>query len=784
MSYSKLKKKDISRASDNSGNSRRSFLKKATAATVTLASANLLTSSSNSSVKESTPKDEIPWYRRLTRWGQINITEDNAANFDIEWWRKYWKRTETQGIVLNAGGIVAYYPSKVPLHRRAKFLGDHDLFGDLCRTAHEDGLAVFARMDSGKVHEEFYKAHPDWFSIDADGNPYKYRDELFITCINGPYYSQHIPAILTEISTLYQPEGITDNSWEGLGRESPCYCENCKKSFRAKTGKEIPRVKNWDDSVYLDWIEWNYSRRLEQWDFNNRITKSAGGPDCTWSGMISSSISGQTRGFCDLKEICDRADIIMIDAQSRSHLGGFNQNSDTGKRIHGLVGWDKIVAESMAMYIHGSPHHFRVASRAASEAQMWMLEGMAGGIAPWWHHISGYHEDSRMYHTVEPIYRWQKANEEFLFNRNPVATVGVVWSEDNTNFYGRDEASLLVDLPTRGIIQALVRARIPYMPVNADHIDRDTGQLSLLVLPNIGVMTNDHVARVRRFVEGGGGLIATGESSLYNKFGDRRPDYALGDLFGTHLEKQSKTNSETTLRSWARRSYHTYLRLTPELRRNIDSPKNGTEPMVSGKRHPVLKGFDETDILPFGGLLESVRTDSRAQVLMTFIPQFITHPPEMAWMVEPKTDIPGLILNTTSGGGRIAYMPADLDRQFARRNLPDHGNLLANLIRWASKDDIPLVVEGAGLVDCNMYHQPGRLILHIANLTSSATWRKPIDELIPIGPISVRIKLTEDVNGEYLNLLVAGQKIPAVVKDGWSQFKINSILNHEVIVMT
>lgn len=768
----------MSNSNDNAGKSRRDFLKKATAAMATLASLGIHASASNSSVQENAREEEIPWFKRVTRWGQINITLDTAANFDIEWWRKYWKRTETQGIVLNAGGIYAYYPTKVPLHYRAPLLGDHDLFGDLCRAAHEDGLAVFARLDSGKTVETVYKAHPDWFAIDEEGNPYKYRDhdELYVPCINGPYYSEHIPAILTEISTLYQPEGITDNSWEGLGRENPCYCENCKKGFRKRTGKELPRSGNWDDQVYLEWIQWNYDRRLEQWDFNNRTTKAAGGPNCTWSGMISSSVSGQTREFCDLKKICDRADIIMIDAQRRRDSIGFQQNADTGKRIHGLVGWDKIVAESMAIY---GP---RIASMAAPEATMWMLEGFAGGIAPWWHTVSGYSEDRRRYHTVGPVNKWHKANEEFLFNRTPVATVGVVWSEENTNFYGRDEANLLVELPTQGIMQALVRARIPYIPVNADHIDRDAKQLSLLVLPNIGAITDEQVASVKRFVEGGGGLIATGESSLYDNIGNRRSDFALGGLFGAHLVKQSK--SEITLREWATDNYHTYLRLTPELRRDVDGPLNGNEPIPNGERHPVLKGFEETDILPFGGFLESVKVDSNAQVLMTFIPEFPVLPPEDAWMREPKTDIQGLILNTTPGGSRIVFMPADIDRQFANDNLPDHGNLLANLIRWASKDDIPLVIDGAGMVDCNIYHQPGRLILHITNLISAGTWRGPIDEYIPIGPISVKIKLKEDVQGKNLNLRVSNKKLSAKVKDGWCQFKLDSILNHEVIVIT
>ena len=49
-----------------------------------------------------------------------------------------------------------------------------------------------------------------------------------------------------------------------------------------------------------EWIRWNYDRRLEIWDLNNRTTKSAGGPDCIWSGMNSGSVSGQSRSFRDL----------------------------------------------------------------------------------------------------------------------------------------------------------------------------------------------------------------------------------------------------------------------------------------------------------------------------------------------------------------------------------------------------------------------------------------------------------------------------------------------------
>src|SRR6202030_632368 len=77
-----------------------------------------------------------PWYRRTCRWGQTNITEKDPVRYDIPWWREFWKRTRVQGVIINAGGIVAYYPSKYPLQHRAEFLGDRDLYGDLAKAAH------------------------------------------------------------------------------------------------------------------------------------------------------------------------------------------------------------------------------------------------------------------------------------------------------------------------------------------------------------------------------------------------------------------------------------------------------------------------------------------------------------------------------------------------------------------------------------------------------------------------------------------------------------------------
>ena len=761
------------------GKTRRDFLKQTALATTALAASTPGWLSARPAPSPAPAK--LPWYRRTLRWGQTNITEIDPTRYDIAWWRQYWKRTHTEGIIINAGGIVAYYPSRVPLHRPAQRLGGRDLFGELCRAAHDDSVVVFARMDSNRAHEEFYRAHSDWFAVDAEGKPHK-AGELFITCVNGPYYEEYIPTILREIIDLYHPEGFTDNSWSGLGRGTICYCENCRRKFQERSGKDIPRGKNWNNPAYREWIRWNYDRRLEIWDLNNRTTKAAGGPDCIWSGMNSGSVSGQAQSFRDYKEICRRADLIMLDHQSRGDASGFQHNGETGKLIHGMLGWDKLIPESMAMYQAGRPT-FRLASKPEPEARMWMLDGIAGGLQPWWHHVGAYHEDRRMYRTAQSVYRWHRDYEEFLVNREPIASVGVVWSQQNTDFFGRDDADLLVEFPWRGITQALIRARIPYLPVHADLIDRDAGKFSLLVLPNLGAMSDAQIDSVRRFVERGGGLVATGESSLFNEWGDPRPDFGLADLFGVHVIHVGRASDEAQRRKIANDTAHTYLRLSPEMRARVDGPQIGNEPTLTGQRHEVLRGFEETDILPFGGLLEPLRIDATAKVLATFVPPFPIYPPETAWMREPETNIPGLILNSTAGGGRIAFLPADLDRRFARDNLPDHGNLLANLARWAAKDRIPLSVEGAGLIDCHLYHQPGRLILHLVNLTSAGTWRQPVHELISIGPLQVRVKLPGDVHGKRVSFLAAGKAGTVGITAEWRRFEVKSIMDHEVVVI-
>lgn len=761
---------------------RRSFLQNLAGASAVLASTGLpswsAAAADNLAPHQPTAGNQ-PWYRRALRWGQINLTEIDPTRIDLNIWRAQWKRTALQGVVINAGGIVAYYPTQIPFHRRAQFLGERDLFGEMRRAAADEGLAVFARMDSNRADETFYRAHPDWFAHDLNGKPYRVT-ELYVACVNSPYYDQHIPAILREVATAYRPDGFTDNNWNGPMRDQPCFCEHCETKFRARTGQPIPRTVNWDDPTYRAWIIWNYERRLEIWDKFNQVTRESGGPNCIWVGMMAGSQNWQARVFRDDREVYRRTELVMLDDQRRADVEGFPHNGEIGKRIHTVGGWDKIIPESMAMY-QASEHNFRLSAKPEPEVRLWFCEGIAGGVQPWWHHVGAVQPDQRMLETAPALWQWHRENESYLINRRPIATVGLVWSQRNMDFFGRDDAGSLVDDPWNGFTQALVRARLPYLPVHIDDVEAAAAEFGLrvFILPNLGAVSDAQAEALRRFVRAGGSLVATGLTSLCDEVGQPRLDFALADVFGVHLHDEHPWRDPAKRATWAKGWSQTYLRLSLAADSKASSPSDSHPPA----RHEIQHGLEETAVIAFGGQLAPLAVDDTAKILFTYVPPVPISPPESVWIHEPETQIPGLVINEFPEGGRVVYLPADLDRRFARDNLPDHGNLLANVVRWAAKDEFPFRVQGPGLLDCHLYRQERRLVVHLVNLTNAGTWRGPVHELIPLGPFHVSVNLPASVEGKTVRSLVSHQQHASSVQKGYIHFDLASILDHDVLVI-
>src|SRR2546422_3653954 len=232
--------------------SRRSFLKTTTTAGAVVALGGLPCARWLAAAPDSRLPD---WIDRPMRWAQLTLVEDDPGKFDLQFWLDYFKRTRSDAACLSAGGCVAYYPTKVPLHHRSQWLGDRDSFGDLVAGCRKLGMVVIARTDPHATYDDVHDAHPDWIAVDASGQPRRHwaSPELWVTCGLGPYNFEFMTEVKREIMSRYKVDAIFINRWDGSGM---CYCEHCRKHFKEASGFELPLANYPQDPARRHYLLW------------------------------------------------------------------------------------------------------------------------------------------------------------------------------------------------------------------------------------------------------------------------------------------------------------------------------------------------------------------------------------------------------------------------------------------------------------------------------------------------------------------------------------------------
>jgi len=702
-----------------------------------------------------------PWYRTVKRWCQTNLTEIDARDCELSVWRRFWADNRIGGVVVNAGGIVAYYPSEDRLQYRSPYLGERDLFGEFVSAAREAGLAVVARMDSNRAQQAMYDAHPGWFAVDGEAKPYR-AGERYVACVNGPYYRRYIPQRLREIAGRYAPDGFTDNSWQGLSASEICYCDECRRKFRRDCGRELPEAADWRDETYRAWVRWSTGCRMDNWKLFNRVTR-AFGKDCLWLGMVNADPVSAHGALYDLRELGRRSPILMVDQQNRDAVNGFEQNLCNGLLLHGVCGPNAVLPESMARYARGR-YTFRRSAMPAREQRLWMLAGMAGGLSPWLHIVGAAQEDRRLLQPDGDLMAWHAQNERYLERRSPVATVGLVWSRQNVVFYGRDRQNERCAMPWRGFTRAFTRARIPYVPVCADDIPADASSIKLLVFPDVAAFTDAQIERLRRYMLAGGGVLATGATGMLDAEGEPRTDHAVDRLLGIRREKIPP--EEPYEADWEHYDFHNYMR-------------------VEDPAHPAMRPFTATPLIPFGGRRQPlVSREPYLSALATYVPAFPIYPPEFAYMRTPRTPEPLLLAGENGHGGRVAVLAADIDRRYGEAALPDHGDLLASLTLWLLRDELPVRVEGPGYLAISLYAQEERRLLHLVNLSGANVSPGFAEEGYPVGPLSVTLRAGASAPPRHARCLVSGAVLDVETRENGITVRLPRLNEHELIVFS
>src|SRR5438093_11160439 len=260
-------------------------------------------------------RSDRPWYETMRRCGKLNLNERDPLTLDVASWIDYWASLKLDALLLNGGGIVAFYPTDVPYHHRSEFLGSRDLFGELASATKARGMRLVARMDCNYAYEDALKAHPEWFERNRDGSPRPHNEStwLYKTCMFSTYFTEQMPAIYREINKRYPVDGFFTNGWPSTGSLEICYCEACQKLYRETLGGVPPETTDASNPVYRRYYGIYMDRILQVWKLWQSVAQEK-----SEESVYVGNLGGGIDTVKSLRKLSDAAAWFNADHQGRS----------------------------------------------------------------------------------------------------------------------------------------------------------------------------------------------------------------------------------------------------------------------------------------------------------------------------------------------------------------------------------------------------------------------------------------------------------------------------------
>ena len=200
---------------------------------------------------------------------------------------------------------------------------------------------------------------------------------------------------------------------------------------------------------------------------------------------------------------------------------------------------------------------------------------------------------------------------------------------------------------------------------------------SALLLPNTALLSDEQCRQLRAYVDGGGSLLATFETSLYNERNERRADFGLADVFGIH--KAGEIVGTTG---------NAYLARIEKQHAILDGFTNTHWIPGAENRVPVapVEGPDPDRGARLRGLPAGIILSRRSR-----------RPMNRRWWCGRK------------GKSRLIYFPGDIERTMWQSGHTDLARLLQNSIRWVAGANPPVTIEGEGVIETFAWETAGRL---------------------------------------------------------------------------
>ena len=675
---------------------------------------------------------ESSWPRRFRRIGQLNFTEHDPVELNVEAWADYWASLKVDVVLVSVTGIIAYYQTKVPFHRKSKYLGDRDLFGECCTAAKKRGIRVIARTSPDLNWEDALQAHSEWFMRDEQGRvpPHHEDPRLFPTCTFSTYMTDYLPAILREVNSLYDVDGFFTNGWPPYGTLPACYCAQCRKLPKAGTPE------------YWDKLN---ERVFSLWKLYDSIAKEKKPVN-----FYFANIGRAAHASVNLKQVGEIAQWFQADNQGRA-----NDAPLWSAALQGRV-CSSVQKRGISTIITGAwstcDPRWRNVHKSIPEAQMWLSQTVASGAVPYLHLIgaeTGLGEDHRMLEPARQFFNWTAQHEPHLTNKRSIANIAVVMGQRTQLFY-KPPAGALASQYMDGLYYALLEGRFPFDFVHEDDLAPETlRKYSALLLPNIALLSDEQCRQLRAYADAGGSLLGTFETSLYDDRNQQRSEFGLADVFGIHKAGEViGTNGNAY-----------YARIE--------------------RRHAILNGFANTNLLP--GAEYRLPVAPANEPVLTVVPGYVAYPPELSCPTQPHTTEPAVVL-IERGNSRRAWFPGDIDRTSWRTGHTDLSQLLQNTIAWLTRGSAPVTVEGDGLIETFAWETEAGFAVHLLNYTNPNLHHGWVRRFYAVGPQKIRMSVPRRIT--RVDLLRAGTEVPFHASDGAVEFTVPRVVDYEIAALS
>ena len=412
----------------------------------------------------------------------------------------------------------------------------------------------------------------DWFVIDsATGLPdYWHGYRSLALCPNNPAYQRSYFAYLEDFLNRTQADGIMSDDVNMGTSYNSCSCKYCRALFKAKTGLDFPGcigLADWQKANSPEFGQWKDFRTESVRLHYERVSALI---DKLGRRLLHSSCAGNITppASADLFDRQQNHNTTFMEIMHCMHVYYSWRNVFPELRTYRAVAREKGNPSFAIIYPlpEGGEQFFTSAFCRMEGHSVWLSPNV------------GHH--SPQGEGIDNSWFLWEAEHDFLFDAtDTLVHVGVLFSDETRRYYRGIHRDYYA-YEFKGWCQALQTEGIDFDVVLSEDLEHGKmDKYRLLVVPNAGCMSEIQSRRLAQFVNDGGKLIVSHETSLFDENGNIRRNFALSDCLGIdYIRTVSEEHYPLQAHDGDNSFLHNVKGLIPHTQPQVNvTPRDGTQ---------------------------------------------------------------------------------------------------------------------------------------------------------------------------------------------------------------